>query len=331
VAAFVLLSHPIPALVFSALLIIMAFAKRLTFGEEHPRVAGNTALTYSIIYLTYLSFIAISTFSLFVLSLLSSGYEPPLATLVSPSVFGASFVIQSGLSTLGFTSLYVAALAVYARWMLDGRWIERAIVTFFTGLNLFPLLEFARGSFALQSTRVLVYLSLPLAIFAARVVSGALVEKPLHRTLKATAVVAACVLIFASTTSYLTGDGNQVVSPDVPSTPWFLAPGTLAAGDFLTRADSRLTTFLDYTTFSYVGPGSSGRIPFPKVSGPAAYLSTDALNRPGYFVFNHGYIGYLTYSREGATILTPQLEWEVNVSATDRLYDSGFVTIYQSA
>jgi hypothetical protein len=329
-ALFVLFSHPVTALVFCVLLVIMAITESRAEKTSQPRTLSNTALTYSIGYLTYLAFIAFSTFALFVVSLLSSGYQPPLATLVSPAAINTAFIAESIFSTLAFAALYAPSLAFFSRWISRGTWIEKALVVFWLSLNLVPLLEIARGSFVLQSARVLLYLSIPLTVFAGVWLYTTLSRTEIHALKRAVAVGAVFVIIVASTTSYLTGDGNRVLSPEIPSNPSFLADGTLEVGGFMSKADPSLPTLLDYMTFSYIGPNQSGRIPFSRISGPIGILSRDVLGARGYYVFNHQYSGYLTYSSEGATILEPGLESIAGTIVSNRIYDSGFVTVMEN-
>jgi hypothetical protein len=325
---FVLFSHPVTALVYGSFLAVFSM-QRVTSGTQKQLSSdANTTLSYVVGYVAYLSLIAISTFTLFVVSLLSSGYQPPLATSVSPAILGPIFVVQTGFSLAGFAALYLFAGYLSLKWLIGSHAGERLVSISWLILNALPLVEILRGNFSLQSSRVLLYLSFPLALFGAAGLSTILKGGKGRLLTRASVLLGVAVLIFASSTSYLTADGNRVVSSAVPSVAWYLADGTLEAGSFLNHAPASGDVYLDYTSFSYIGSNESGRIPYSLVQGRVIPLSGDVIGQPGLYLFNQQYFGYQTYSANGAQLLSPDLESRIALEASSRVYDSGLCNVF---
>ncbi len=273
ISLFIFFSHPAGALVLAVILVIFWLNGRLrTRPVEAPKITEPTA-TYGVAYLSYLGFIAISAFTFFFQSLFESGPNIYLAR-ASVGPVPAQFIAETTASTLGFTILFLPATFVVLSWLYEGQWNRRFIIGVLFILALVPgiMVLLGKGHYGLQAARVLPYISI-FIIFPAAYGIFKLAQRGRRVAPKVVAVgVFLFLLAFLSSTSYLTGNGNRILSASIPVQTAYATHSMLAVGSFLEKVPETTPLTLDPQLGDFIAPHRSG-LGYPLTPYPVEHAS----------------------------------------------------------
>ena len=322
-----LLSHPINALVLAVILVVRYIWFAWRERTLAPRSAATPASAYAVAYGSYLAFVALTTFALFVQTFFVRDTAPPLATTILGTT-GVPYmlVIQSALAPLSMAiPIFFAGYAI-----LVGSRGSRAEHGFFVLLGAVFLvvagLEFLLENFKFQSSRLLVYLVIPLVFLAAH---GVLTigRRPEKRRRVIVLIFAVFLTYgFLSSTSYLNQTDSRILYPDLPFTPTHITASAMASRQFLGLMPEGSAIYMDPATAHYFEESSRAR---DALIGYRTFelSQINATNLSGVIVLNTHFLQYgapLPDALYGiawieATLLRTQ---------SHRLYDSGQVRIY---
>ena len=259
-ALFVFFSHPINALVMGIVLVVYWVNSWIGTprASAFRSVPGPTA-TYLVMYVSYLAFMAVTTFVAFVDSIFASGPRIEYARVYQGAVPPA-FIIQSIMSTLGFAVLFLPGTVGILGWLFSGVFSRRLLVgvlgvlTITAGISVLS----GRGSYGFQAARSLLYLSIFMCVPASY---GLLrLAGRIHgRRAQMAVLVASLVFICAvSTTSYLTGNGNRIITDTIPVQTSYATDSMLASRWFLQTIPDTEPLSLDRVLSDYLAPAWSG-------------------------------------------------------------------------
>ncbi len=323
-----LFSHPI-----NALILVLVLAVRLVWS----RVAGRRVTaarsmiapvaSYGIVCGSYLAFVAVAAFSLFIRTLFVVDYEPPLATIeteaLAPSFL---FVLQSAVAPVSMAiPLFFAGYAI-----LSSSGIARSehgfLVLLGAAFLLLPGLEIVAENFKLQGSRMLVYLSIPLVLLAAH---GLVTLKRMARSPRRTVVGLFAIFLafaFLSSTSYLTQNDSRILYTDVPFAPTHITESALSGRRFLELSEDGSRIFLDLASLRYFG--DSGRTRYPLRGYETLALSAfNETNGHGFVLLNDHYLAYGD-PRSGTFYDPSQIDKALRHAQAILVYDAGDVRVY---
>jgi hypothetical protein len=300
-AAFVFLVHPVDALILAGILLVLWVNNRWprVESEHETRVVLPTG-SYVVLYLGYLSFMAVTAFGAFLSSIFESGprifYTNPVRGPVP-----ASYVGQSIVSTLGFSLLLVPASVAILSWIFTGQRNHRmlaGLIVILTAIAGATVLA-ERGSYGLQAARTLLFLSIFIVLPAGSGIVYLAKRAPMKRTSVFLVVALLVVLAFFSSTSYLTGSGNRILSSSIPIQTSYITDSILASRNFLRSLPPDMPLGLDPVLADYFAPlgqtvgypytvypvGHTSLVPFSEASGNASValaISAIYLNNRGF-------------------------------------------------
>jgi hypothetical protein len=323
-----LFSHPVNALILALILALRALTARTARGTARqgtPSVAP--ALSYAVAYGAYLVFAAYTAFDLFVRSFLVVDYAPPLATVPVPALERSQlFVYQSALAPLGLAiPVFFAAFAILARGGIS-KSEHRFLVVLGAVFLLIPGTEFLGENFKLQSSRMLVYLAVPLVLLAAFGLMSFFRPRAISRPAAAGVLVLFFVLGFVASSSYLAQDDSRAVYTDVPATPAHITLSALAERQYLNLTPRGSTIFLDFASSRYFANSDRSRFPLSGHTTPdLAFFQQD--DGSGFVVLDEHYMAYGMPS-SGTFYDIGALTARLGDQPSARLYDSGTISIY---
>jgi hypothetical protein len=273
-AAFVFLVHPVDALILAGILVVLWVNNGWTRAElrHETRVVLPTG-SYLVLYFGYLSFMAVTAFAAFLSSIFESGPRIFYTNPVSGPV-PSSYVVQLLVSTLGFSLLILPASVAILSWIFTGRRNQRTfarLIVILTAIaGVMVLTE--RGSYGLQAARTLLFLS----IFIVLPAGSSMVYFVTRASRKRTSVIVATIFLFvlavASSTSYLTGSGNRILSDSVPIQINFITDSMLASRDFLQKLPPEVPLTLDPELGDYFAPRGAN-VGYPYTIYPIGHLA----------------------------------------------------------
>jgi hypothetical protein len=325
-ALFVLVSHPVNALIMAVVLVVYWMASHLASASRSP--AGRAAtptMTYLVLYLSYLSFLALTAFAAFVDSLVASGPRIQYARTYAGPV-PVAFVVQSVTSTIGFTALFLPGTFAVLKWLSSGTFPQKlmggvvAVLTLTAGFTVLS----GTGSYGLQAARSLLYLSIFIAPPAA---AGMLFLANLIRSRPSRAAIAFAVVVvlsMVSTTSYFTGSGNRILTGAIPIQTSYATDSMLSTRWFLESVPSNNPLALDPVLADYLAPSWSG-LGYPYTVYPISHENLLPVDRgllndsatlaiSGIYVSNSGFIDINKVA--------------LDRSSRSRVYDNGVVQVY---
>ena len=321
-------SHPINALVL-ALVLLIRFAYLALRGKGSTQPGSNAipALSYIIVYGTYLAFIALASFDLFVQTLFLPVYSAPLAT--APTIRLQTmppYAIESAIAPSAVALMFF--LVGYALLCKRGiRVGERHFLVLLTAaFAVMPVLEMVGGSYATQSSRFLLYLAIPLVFLGAHAVVG--LSRLGRRRQRAAAVVLVLFvcLAFLGSSTYLTNNDARFLYGDVPAMATHITESALSSQRFLLAAPSGSSVYMDFGTLRYFE--DSGRAPYP-LSGLTT-LTLDVL--PGnatrtFIVLNQDFLEYGNPSRGGFYDMNA-IQAVIHERNAGVIFDTGNIQVY---
>jgi|GEM_PF-3303866 len=323
-----MLSHPINALILALVLAVRALRHRTGDLASVPTRASSigSGLAYVVTYISYLAFVAYTAFDLFVRTFVVVDYAPPLAS--TPSVTlerSALFVLQSALAPIGIAiPVLLAGYSVPAR--LGMQKSEHGFLTILGAIFLLiPGFEILGENFKLQSSRMLIYLAIPLVFLAAHgLVIMSRGEAPARRS--ATLVLALFVALgFVASSSYLAQNDSRVVYTDVPFVPTHLSESAASSRRFMDLIPMGSAVYLDLGTGRYFE--NSGRARDALVGRNTLDLVFfQEMGGSGFVVLNDEYLAYGTPST-GSFYVIPRILERLQDQSAVQLYDSGTVRI----
>ena len=323
-----LFSHPVNAAVLALVLIVRAlWFRKSEHASSAPGLSVTPALSYGVAYGGYLAFVAYRTFDLFVRSFLSVDYEPPLASIPSAMLEENSmFIFQSALAPLGLSiPILFGGYAI----LLRGRILKsehRFLVALGAAFLLLPASEFAAGNFKLQSSRMLVYLAIPVVLLAAHGLVGMLRHVVSARRAASMVLAVFLFLGFIASSSYLTQNDSRDLYSDVPFSPTHLTTSALSSRQFLNLTPSGSLIYLDSGTARYFEDSNRAREAI--LGHEVRRLESFNMSDPqGFLVLNAHYIPYGgptagTFYNVGVD------ESFLTGAGALRLYDAGDIRIY---
>ena len=324
-----LFAHPIDALIL-ALVLAIRFVTFLASKDPAASrgAAGTPALSYAVVYGTYLAFIALTTFEIFVRSFVATGGgAAPLAT--TPGVTlqsSAYYAVQSAIAPLGVTlpMLFVG----YAIFTQDG-FVQREHAFFrllWFGFLAIPAIEVFSESFGLQSARFLLYLAIPLVLLGAQGLTSLARRMTSPRRIVAFLVALFLILGFAASSSYLTFNDERTIYSAVPAVPTHVTASALANRAFLELGENGSTVYMDFGSSRYLG--NSVRSADSLVQYDTPLLDGFNGSTPGAFVLiNNDYLAYGS-AYQGAFYNMTAVQAILQDSQASLIYDSGVVQTY---
>ncbi len=264
---FLFFSHPVSALIFAVIMGVFLLNSKLhTTSSQEARIGAPT-VTYGVAYLGYLAFIALRAFAIFLQALFESGPRVYFArAAVGPAP--ETFTLQTIMSTLGFTILFIPATFAILFWAFKGGWNRRFLVGILFVVASVPALMvlLGKGEYGLQAGRTLPYLNL-FMVFPAAFGFLYFTQRMRRNASKvATVVVFLFLLTFLSNTSYLTGSGNRFLTDTIPVKTSYVTDSMLASGEFLDRIPSTVPLTLDRHLADFIAPDYTIGYPFKAYS-----------------------------------------------------------------
>jgi len=322
-AAATLFSHAISALVlFIALLVaLVSFSvpNRTARRSHEPSIP---AISYGVLVAVYLAFVALSTFEQFVEVVFSPPDTDAPALATNPTRYLQTtdlYIFQSVLAPSGFVLLFFLA-TFGGLWFSRLRQQERRFLTLLgIAFILIPAVEIVAGSFRTQSSRFLLYMTIPLVLLGGLGVVRAGPIRP-SRTFPVVAFG------FVSASSYLTNSDSRELYSDIPAQTTHITDSTLASREFLTRTDGRIPLYMDRGSLNYIGNTNRARDALRNLDT----YTLDELNSTTtncMILLNWRLIHYGS-PYTGSFYDIGAIETVIAQSGASRLYDSGSVQIY---
>ncbi len=321
-------SHPINALVLGLVL----FVRLLSFHFPlRPVLSGRApavpALSYGVTFAAYLVFIAIFAFQTLVLSFFATTYAPPLATAPTASLRATTtYDLQSAVAPIGLalTVFFAAYGLLSSRNMIlvEHRFLVSLIVVFAT----IPFIEVAAQNFRTQSSRFLLYASIPLVLVGAHGVARMVGALPDRRKSIVFLVGLFAVFGFLSSSTYLTNNDARFLTPDVPVVTTHITASALASRNFLSFATEGSKVYMDFGSWFYFDAGS-------RSPNPLSGLKTDFLDSfdkrvgPAFVVLNDHFLPYGN-PYQGNRYDVPAIRRTLVDAHASRLFDAGRVQVF---
>ncbi len=326
-----MISHPINALILALILGVRVAMLRTT---ERGASARNPSLTpafsYGVIYGSYLIFVAYTAFDLFVASFFIVDYAPALATAPSIALERSPlFIVQSAIAPLGLAiPIFFAGYAVLSR-----SETPRSEHSFFVVLGamflMIPGLEFLGGNFKLQSSRMLVFLAIPLVFLAAHGLASLLHGIARMRRVATLVVAVFLVLGFAASSTYLTQNDSRVLYTEVPAASVHITESAVASRQFLNLTPQESTIYMEAGTWRYFADSDRARDPLLGRSTLDLAFFQEA-GGSGFVVLNSHFLAYGNPSSGGFYDLE-RVAAQLQDHLSMLIYDSGTVSVYFAA
>ncbi len=325
-----LFSHPINALVLLLALLlrfVQFYLVRQRTGESRGPMIPF--LSYGVVYAAYLSFIAIVSFEDIVRAFVPSadGLAPALATAPGAALqTSGSYLLMSAVAPSGFAFLFFFA----AYGMLSSRGISplerQYIVMLGLAFLLLPALEFVTENYRTQSSRFLLYITIPLVLIGAH---GAESLTRGHRgTRRATNTVLILFVVFSfvSASSYLTSNDGRDLYSSVPVMPIHITESALSSREFVASAADGSRVYMDFGSWLYFDNNARAR---NALKGFDVDLIDGFAGRPGpafvmvndeFLAYGNPYVGRLYDAKS--------LRASLEDAQASRIFDAGVVQVY---
>jgi len=303
--------------------------KRQARRSSHPLPTASFAL----VFVAYALYIVFPLFVLLVQAIFVPEIYGPLSTTKVPKTSEALLVIaQFELASLVYPIFIGLSIHGALRAFSDHEYHHSQPL--FAGLlavAVVPTLQVLLQNYNLQPTRLLEFIYATAAITAALSLVPAM-ESAQRRRLAVfgvTCIVTAAA--FVGTTSYLNGNGNQLLSSAVPKFPLQNTETLLESRSFLMLTPTLSRIFMDYGSLLFIG-GPPERTLYPLPNRTLGLLQFPLSNGscPGnYAVFNTFSAQYATYTNAGLIRLDPRAVTEAKegVIGGSRIFDSGPIVI----
>lgn len=321
-------SHPISALVLGLILGLRFLYFRLSPRPSlHGRTSATPALSYGVVYGAYVAFIAATSFNLFVLTVFATTSSPPLAT--SPSVALRStllYVVQSAISPLSLAlAVFLVGFGLFSTHgavKAEHRFFALLIVVF----TIFPAIEVVAENFRTQSSRFLLYLTIPMVILGGIGITNMARALPNARKTTVFVVVLFATLGFLASSTYLTSNDSRFLNGEVPALTTHITWSALASRDFLSMAKEESRIYMDFGSLFYFdnnlrAPNALAALNTSTLDGfEGRTLQAFVLINDHFLPYGNPYQGVL-YDAVGIRRLLEDAQ-------ASRLFDAGEVQVY---
>jgi len=321
-------SHPINALVLGLVLFVRLVCFHLPSRRAPSgRVASIPALSYGVAFAAYLAFIAVFAFETFVLSLFATTYAPPLATSPTTSLRETTpYILQSAVAPLALAlTIFFAAYGLLSTRNMIGvehRFLVLVIVVF----AMIPVIEVVAANFRAQSSRFLLYISIPLVLIGGHGVARMVRALPDARKTTAFLVVLVAVFGFLASSTYLTNNDVRFLNPDIPVVTTHITTSALASRDFLALAGEGSHVYMEFGSWFYFD--ATPRSP-NALFGLDTHLldSFDGRTEHAFVIMNYHFLPYGN-PYNGSLYDAAAIRRILEDARASRLFDSGEVQVY---
>jgi hypothetical protein len=323
----VLLTHPVNTFVLLIFLGINFVLKAIKINEE-MRMQSVPFLSYVIMYISYLIYVSCLLIAPIIRGIFIHEYVPALTTNIPKTeTLNSIYVVELFINYLGSCSklflLAPAFLLIIRRYTSERLLISISLIV----LYLIPLFEVIRGSFNLQSTRMLLYSDLIVVFILGFSFYEFMISINFKRSRLIFVLLCLSIMSFFSLSSYLFGDENEIFSKEIPIQPLFTTDSTIASCDYLLRIPSDSNVSIDYGTLSYISRG-------PPILHNLTYEQFDinSYKNSTYAIINYNTMPKGTLTKSGLRKFSPTLLNEnfENVYGKSKIYSNGVISIFSS-
>lgn len=321
--------HPVNTLVLLIFLGIN-FILDNVYNNKEMRIRNAPFLSFMVMYIAYLIFVSSPIFTSIVNGIFIPEYVPALTTTISKNVTPSStYIVEMFTSYVGNSSkLFLLVPAIFLVMRKPTK--EKLVISIFLIiLNFIPLFEVIRGSFNLQSTRILLYFDVIVVFLLGYGFYELVTSIKSRRTKFIIIFICLSIMSFFSLTSYLFGDENEIFSKELPIQTLFTTDSTLASHNYLIRIPSGNNISMDYGTSSYIF-GPENRAPLVLHNLNFNQFDIDSSMNNTYIIINYNTMPKGTFTNSGLrkfgrSMLDVNFEYMQGIS---KIYSNDIISIY---